>query len=123
MSNIEYRKIPWLTQVLDNMRANNTRAMTRVINQQTACDNRKYHIASARLTALILLGGTADKTLTWSAPFDDTNYAIEFVLLDLDGFATLSEVSRTTSTITVRATAGIGQVALGSVFIVFGRSL
>jgi hypothetical protein len=71
---------------------------------------------------LLLLGGSVDVVLTWASPFPSTSYDIEFGYLDLQGSATLSEVSRTASTITVRVTAGLASVALGSTFFVHGKA-
>lgn len=86
----------------------------------TKCDTRVEHLQSCRLTAVILLGGTVDRTITWQVAFPNTAYDVEVTLGDLEGQATVAELSRTAASITVRVTAAVA-VALGAVFFVRGR--
>lgn len=114
---------PALNRDLVYIRGQVEQADQRTTQVKQASDSRKYHVASCRLTALILLGGSVDRTLTWSAPFDDDQYTIEWAMFDLEGIATITELSRTAAGVTVRITAGLAAVALGSCFMAFGRSL
>ncbi len=81
-----------------------------------------FHIATCRLTALLVLGGSVDRTLTWSGGgFASTDYDVEFGRLDMAGMATLTEVGRTQTAITVRVAATLA-LAAGATFIVVGKA-
>lgn len=121
--NVNWREIPHLEDIVNRIERTADRMSNRMASHSSACNGRKYHVASKRITQILLLGGSVEQTLTWSAPFDNTNYAIEWALFDLEGQATITELSRTTSTVTVRVTGGVASIALGATYMAFGRSL
>lgn len=81
----------------------------------------RTHIATGRVTSILLIGATQDVVLTWGLPFPNMAYDVEIGYLDLAGQATITEVSRTGATITMRVQSSIASLALGATFMLFGH--
>lgn len=82
-------------------------------------DGRCTHLASAATGVAIIIGGTADLTVTWTTPFPSATYRTEVIPLFSGG--TVAVISQDANGCTVRITASLA-IAIGARVLVLGQS-